>query len=143
MAARRWALRTPRGDTKAEGLPMFVVENPDGTLDSMVGAHSVPPPRPSTWIVCFHCRATLELVVGKSYLKCGKCRSVNLVRGHSQVGERTIIVVCPNCDASNAAPHTTMSLRCGNCNAVLFTDFSWAVPQRRRPVSRRWRRRRR
>merc|ERR1719221_1818793 len=99
-------------------LTIFFVENPDGTIDSIAGADSIAPSPTNPRLWCLHCSTQLEYTAGASYVQCFLCRTMNAVLTGSQVGGRTMNMLCTVCDTSNLAPWGTAYVRCGQCNTV-------------------------
>merc|ERR1719229_2102601 len=77
---------------------------------------AVPPANPRLW--CHHCNAQPEFTAGASYVQCSLCRTMNAVLSGTEVGGRTMHMLCAVCGTSNLAPWGTAYVRCGNCNTV-------------------------
>eukprot|EP00927_Polykrikos_kofoidii_P020435 TRINITY_DN19699_c0_g1_i1.p1 TRINITY_DN19699_c0_g1~~TRINITY_DN19699_c0_g1_i1.p1 ORF type:complete len:123 (-),score=16.65 TRINITY_DN19699_c0_g1_i1:113-481(-) len=109
MAASSGSSEVPR---------LFFVENPDGSVDSLAGTDSIAPPPTNPRLWCFHCNTQLEFTAGASYVQCFLCRTMNAVLSGSQLGGRTMNMLCTVCGTSNLAPWGTAYVRCGQCNTV-------------------------
>jgi LSD1 subclass zinc finger protein len=99
-------------------LPIFFLEGPDGTIENIAGADSVAPPPTNPRLWCHQCNTLLEFTAGASYVQCFVCRTMNAVLSGSQVGGRTMNMLCTVCNTSNLAPWGTAYVRCGQCNTV-------------------------
>eukprot|EP00747_Dinoflagellata_sp_TGD_P092471 gnl/TRDRNA2_/TRDRNA2_165421_c0_seq1.p2 gnl/TRDRNA2_/TRDRNA2_165421_c0~~gnl/TRDRNA2_/TRDRNA2_165421_c0_seq1.p2 ORF type:complete len:138 (+),score=11.89 gnl/TRDRNA2_/TRDRNA2_165421_c0_seq1:73-486(+) len=101
-----------------DALPIFFIESPDGLIDSIAGADSIEPPPTNPRLSCHHCQTLLEFTAGASYVQCFVCRTMNAVLSGSQLGGRTMNMLCTVCGTSNLAPWGTAYVRCGQCNTV-------------------------
>mmetsp|Transcript_50281 Transcript_50281/g.92935 ORF Transcript_50281/g.92935 Transcript_50281/m.92935 type:complete len:134 (+) Transcript_50281:116-517(+) len=107
--------------------PIFFVENPDGTVDSIAGAESIEPPPSNPQLRCYHCNTLLEYTAGASYVQCFLCRTMNAVQRGSSLGGRTMSMLCTVCATSNLAPWGTYYVRCGQCNIVSDVTHIYAA----------------
>lgn len=117
-ASRNVSLHLRAMAVEADKLPIFFVENPDGTIDGVAGADSIAPPPANPRLWCHHCNTQLEFAAGASYVQCYLCRTMNAVLTGSQLGGRTMNMLCTVCGTSNLAPWGTAYVRCGQCNTV-------------------------
>eukprot|EP00927_Polykrikos_kofoidii_P020436 TRINITY_DN19699_c0_g1_i2.p2 TRINITY_DN19699_c0_g1~~TRINITY_DN19699_c0_g1_i2.p2 ORF type:complete len:128 (-),score=12.11 TRINITY_DN19699_c0_g1_i2:91-474(-) len=99
-------------------LRLFFVENPDGSVDSLASSSTIAPPSTNPRICCFHCNTQIEFTDGASYVQCFLCRTMNAVLSGSQLGGRTMSMVCTACGTSNLAPWGTAYVSCEQCNTV-------------------------
>uniref|UniRef100_A0A7S1F2C3 Zinc finger LSD1-type domain-containing protein n=1 Tax=Noctiluca scintillans TaxID=2966 RepID=A0A7S1F2C3_NOCSC len=102
----------------SDHLPIFFVENPDGTIDTVAGADTIQPPQTNPQLKCHHCETLLEFTAGASYVQCFICRTMNAVLSAQQLGGRTMNMLCTVCGTSNLAPWGTEYVRCGQCSTV-------------------------